>query len=90
MCIRDSYNPRPPVSPFPDLETKMHSLRLYADYKLEKNTTLKLSYRYEKYDEDDWSLDGVRPDTIPEVLLLGEDAPDYNQHVFGVSLVTRF
>ena len=65
----------------------MHSLRLYADYKLEKNTTLKFSYRYEKYD---WSLDGVYPDTIPEVLLLGEEAPDYNQHVFGVSLVTRF
>lgn len=85
-----SYNPLPPVSPFPDLETKMHSLRLYADYKLEKNTTLKLSYRYEKYDEDDWSLDGVSPATIPEVLVLGEGDPSYDQHVIGVSLVTRF
>lgn len=86
----DSNNALPPLVPFPDLETKLHSLRLYADYRVYKNTSVKFTYRYEKYDEDDWSLDGVNPATIPEVLVLGEQAPDYDQHVFGVSLVTRF
>jgi predicted porin len=85
-----SDNALPPVNQFPDLESKLHSLRLYADYQLQKNTKVKFSYRYEKYDEDDWSLDGVNPATIPEVLVLGQGDPDYSQHVFGISLVTRF
>ena len=57
---------------------------------MQKNTKVKFSYRYEKYDEDDWSLDGVNPATIPEVLVLGQGDPDCSQHVFGISLVTRF
>jgi len=85
-----SNNALPPVSQFPDLESKRHSLQLYADYLLHKNTSLKFTYRYEKYDEDDWSLDGVYPATIPEVLVLGEEAPDYDQHVLGISLVMKF
>lgn len=85
-----SNNALPPVGQFPDIKANIHSLRLYADYKLEKNTKLKLQYRYEKLDADEWSIDGVNPDTIPEVLLLGEQNPSYSQHLFGVSLVVRF
>ena len=85
-----SGNALPPLSPFPDLESKLHSLRLYADYRLKKNTKLKLSYRYEKFDADDWSIDGVDVDTIPEVLLLGEENPSYDQHVIGLALAVEF
>jgi predicted porin len=85
-----SNNPRPPVNQFPDLKSTLHSLRLYADYRLRKNTHLQLSYQYEKYDADDWSIDGVAADTIPEVLLLGEGNPSYDQHAVGVSIAVKF
>ena len=85
-----SSNTLPPLSQFPDLESNIHSLRVYADYQWRKDTKLKLSYRYEKYDADDWSIDGFQPASIPEVLLLGEVDPNYTQHVVGISLVTRF
>jgi len=60
------------------------------DYQRQENTKVQLSYRYEKYDEDNWSLDDVNPATIPEVLVLGQGNPNYEQHVIGVSLITRF
>ena len=85
-----SNNVLPPVSAFPDLETRLHSLRVYADYQLKKKMKLKLTYRYEKFDADDWSTDGVGVDTIPEVLLLGEENPSYDQHVIGLALKIDF
>lgn len=85
-----SQSVNPPLVEFPDLTSELHSLKIYADYKWHRNTSLKLSYRYEEFDVSDWSVDGVNPDTIPEVLLLGEDNPGYKEHVVGVSLITRF
>jgi len=94
-----SDNALPALKQFPDLESRLHSLRIYADYKWRKDTTVKLSYqyekyeryeRYERYDEDDWTIDGLGPSSFPEVLLLGEQNPSYSQHVVGVSLAIRF
>lgn len=85
-----SDNAQPPLSQFPDIKSNLHSLRLYADYRLKKNTTLKLTYQYEKLDADEWAIDGVNVDTIPEVLLLGEENPSYEQHVVGLALAVAF
>ena len=85
-----SLNARPPVSQFPDLKSDLHSLKLYADYKWQPRTSVKFSYLYEKFDADDWSIDGVNVNSIPEVLLLGEQNPSYEEHLIGVSLITRF
>ncbi len=85
-----SNNTLPPVTPFPDLKAKQQSLRLYAEREIRKNTKLRLDYRYEKYDADDWSIDGVNADSIPEVLLLDEDNPSYDQHIIGLSISVRF
>ena len=85
-----SDNALPPVSPFPDLKSRLHALSLEANYQVERNTRLRLNYRYEKFDADDWSTDGVQVNSIPEVLLLGEDNPSYSQHVIGVAVISRF
>jgi hypothetical protein len=47
-------------------------------------------YRYEEYDEDNWAVDGVAPNTIDNVLTMGEVSPDYNIGVFAVSLRYAF
>ncbi len=45
---------------------------------------LALMLRYESFDSEDWSLEGVQPDTIPNVLSLSADPYDYD--VFVISL----
>jgi len=77
-------------APLPDLKTRLHSLSLYGKYKLKTDMYLKLRYRYEKYNTDDWALDGVDPNTLANVLTLGEQSPDYNVHVITLSFGYKF
>ncbi|MDH5473361.1 MAG: MtrB/PioB family decaheme-associated outer membrane protein [Gammaproteobacteria bacterium] len=75
---------------FPELETDLDSLKIYADYQIEDNMSLHAAYWYEKYDTRDWMLDGVDPDTISNVLGFGEVSPSYKINVFTVSLRYKF
>ena len=38
----------------------------------------------------DWRLDGVTPDAVPNLLALGELAPNYRVHVLRLGLRYRF
>lgn len=76
--------------PLPTLPTRLNSLSLYGKYQLQKNMSLKARYRVEKYRSDDWALDGVAPNQLANVILLGEDSPDYRVHVITLSLGYRF
>jgi MtrB/PioB family decaheme-associated outer membrane protein len=75
---------------FPDLSTSRDSLRLYATYRLKDNVALRAGYWYERYESDDWALDGVAPATISNVLTLGQLAPQYRVHVFAASVRYKF
>lgn len=79
-----------PATPFPDLTTKLNSLKIYVNYRLKKNLSLNAAYWYETYDADDWQLDGVTPTTIPNVLTFGETAPSYNVSVVSLSARYKF
>ncbi len=76
--------------PLPTSPTRLNSLSLYGKYQLQKNMSLKARYRVEKYRADDWALDGVAPNTLANVILLGETSPDYRVHVITFSLGYRF
>lgn len=78
------------VVPFPDLETTIHSLNLRADYRVNRQTSVRLGYLYEYFSTDDFALDGVQEDTIDRILSLGNSSPDYNVHVIGLSLNYKF
>ena len=75
---------------FPDMSTKLDSLKLYATYRMKKNMSLQAGYWYEHYASRDWMLDGVAPATIPNVLALGLQAPQYNVNVVTLSLRYKF
>jgi MtrB/PioB family decaheme-associated outer membrane protein len=77
-------------SDFPDLSTTLKSLRLYATYRLQESLSLRATYWYEDYDSDDWTIDGVSPDTISNVLSFGEKSPTYDVNVFTLSLRYKF
>jgi MtrB/PioB family decaheme-associated outer membrane protein len=76
--------------PFPDLSSSRNSLKLYATYRLKDNVSLRAGYWYERYESDDWALDGVAPDTISNVLTFGQLAPQYRVHVFAASVRYKF
>jgi opacity protein-like surface antigen len=57
---------------------------------MKKNVALQAGYWYEHYTSRDWMLDGVAPATIPNVLALGLQAPQYKVNVVRVSLRYKF
>ena len=65
-------------------------MKLYATYKLKDNLWLTGSYWYERYDSQDWRLDGVLPATIPNLLAFGAQAPSYSVNVLRVAMRYRF
>jgi MtrB/PioB family decaheme-associated outer membrane protein len=75
---------------FPDLSTSRDSLKLYANYRIKENVTLRAGYWYERYDSENWMLSGVTPSTIPNVLTFGEQSPMYRVHVIAASLRYKF
>jgi len=78
------------ILPFPDLETKLHSSKLYATYKVNDTLSIKFNYIYEKYQEKDWTIDNVEPDTISSVLALGQQNLPYKAHMLSASLRYQF
>jgi MtrB/PioB family decaheme-associated outer membrane protein len=77
-------------SVYPDNVTNLDSLKLYANYQLKEDMSLYLGYWYESYDSSNWALDGVTPDTIPNVISLGIQSPSYDVSVVALSLRYQF
>ena len=73
---------------FPDLTADLDTVKLYANYQLKDNMTLRAAYWYEDYNSNAWNLDDVDPDTISNVLTFGEESPDYTAH--AVMLTVRY
>lgn len=78
-----------PYIDFPDVTTKLHSLRLQARYTHSRKLDFRLAYWHERYRSDDWALDNVKPDTVPTVLLTGEDSPNYTNNVIMLSTIYK-
>ena len=72
--------------PYPTLTSTRHTFKVYGDYNLNERSILHVSYRYEDYNESNWAIDGVAPNTISNVLSMGEVSPDYTIGVLSVSL----
>lgn len=79
-----------PTTALPDLESRLHSVNLYGRYRISDRLAVRLDYYYEDFRARDFAKDGVDPDTIPNVLTLGADSPDYSNHFIGTSLTYRF
>ena len=75
---------------YPDLETRLTSVKLWTQYQHRRNLAFKFSYWYQDYDADNWAVDNLQENSVNNLLLLGEDTQDYDVHVVGVSLVYRF
>jgi MtrB/PioB family decaheme-associated outer membrane protein len=66
----------PGTSGFPLQLTRWHDARLYGRYPLRPDLSLRLDVLREIYEASDWSLGGVAPDTVPNLLALGQGTGD--------------
>jgi MtrB/PioB family decaheme-associated outer membrane protein len=69
-------------TPFPDLRSTRQNLKLGFSYSYSQSLSFGFDYLFEGLDNDDWSLDGVDPDTVSNLLALGADSWNYNASVF--------
>lgn len=76
--------------PIPDLKTRLHMADARADYRYTENLSIRLRYLYQSLDVTDFALDGIDPDTMQRIIGLGNQSPDYNVHVIGISTIYRF
>lgn len=79
-----------PDPAFPDLISKLGSVKLYATYHIKDNISLNGAYWYESYKSENWQIDGVTPSTISNVLAFGEQPPSYYMNVVMLSLRYKF
>lgn len=78
------------VAELPDIKTKLHSFSLSSDYQMQNNLRFRFNYRYEYYQSDDFALDGIEPDTLFNVIGLGNNSPDYHANIFSLSMIYTF
>lgn len=76
--------------PLPSIATRLHSLKLHGRYHLSEKLKLNISYVMERFDSDDWHLDGIDVGTLSGELLAGNPSPAYRADVFMLSLGYRF
>ncbi len=73
-------------SRFPDLTSRRHRLELGFTYPVSRAWTAGFNYLYEKVESDDWSLAGVDPSTVDNLLSLGADPFNYKVNLVYLSI----
>lgn len=72
---------------FPENQTTLQSLRLNATYRWTQECRIRFHYGHEKYASNDWALDGVLTDTVPNLLSVGAQPYRYAVNAFGLAVL---
>jgi MtrB/PioB family decaheme-associated outer membrane protein len=76
--------------PLPPVKTRLNSLSVFGKYLLRENLSLHMRIWNERYRSTDFVLDGVEANQLANVILLGEESPNYSVNVVTMSLMYRF
>lgn len=77
-------------APLPPNLTRLTSVSLFGRYRLRNDLSLQMRFWNERYRSTDFALDGVAANQLANVILLGEESPDYNVNAVTVSLTYQF
>jgi len=88
--VQVSVGPALSAAPLPENEARIGTLDLASDFHLSERTSLRLGLRQERFRSADFATNGVGPNTLANVILLGQDSPDYRVHAILLSLRHRF
>ncbi len=75
-----------PNEPFPQNTTRLESAALNVSYRCSAALQWHLRMAHESYHSSDWALDGVGPQTIPNLLALGVQSPHDSVNLLGLSI----
>ena len=92
IALRNVANPGT-ENQYPDNRTEMTTIKLWTDYHYSKKLVYKLGYWYEKYEEDNWAIDGwsvYNPAAVENAMLFGNTTQDYDVHVITASASYNF
>jgi hypothetical protein len=78
------------TAPLPALQAELRTFTLWGSAQVSANSSLRLSAESSDLTTSDWALDGVAPDTLANVLLLGEDAANYDLWLISASWRYQF
>lgn len=78
------------TAPLPTDVSRLRSLSLQADYRLDDAWGLRVRLWNEHFRSTSFVLDGVEANQLANVILLGEDSPDYDVNVVFATLTYRF
>ena len=76
--------------PLPDLLSKMQTFSIWGSFAVGDRSSIRLSAESNEIKTADWGLDDVVPDTLAEVLLLGQSAANYDLWLLSASWTYRF
>jgi len=79
-----------PTAALPRLTSKFRSMGAWGNLEIGERSSIRLTVENAKLNTDDFAVDNVLPDTLSNVLTLGEGAPDYNVVLITGSLTYRF
>jgi hypothetical protein len=74
-------------APLPPSVARLQTLELDAEWTLSARVHLRLALREERFDARDGISSELAPATLANVILLGEDSPDYRARAVMLSLV---
>lgn len=76
----------PPIIPVPDTTVKSNQFQLFAKYQYSKNLLFRFNYWYQNLRTSDWAYDNLTPTSSNNILLTGQQSPNYHNNVFGISV----
>lgn len=78
------------AAPLPTVRTRLYSASLYGQYQIRDNLKLHARIWNERYDSDDYAIDGVAVNQLANVILFGEESADYQVTVLMFSWLYGF
>jgi len=73
---------------FPELSSELDYLRFKLTYEHSARLEMNLNLRYQRFEAEDWALEGVEPATVPLLLSLG--ATPYDDDVVMIGIGFRY
>lgn len=74
---------------FPQNDTSLDTVKVLASYVWSAALSLHLRYERANFGSNDWALQSVYPDTVPQLLALGVQPYRYGVNLFAVSFLYR-
>lgn len=72
---------------FPEVRSALFVLKVEGRWQVDERIALRLGWRHERFDAEDWHITGVAPDAVPSLLALGERDPNYDMDMFELTLI---